>query len=375
MIFRRDPTKALQMGFLAVLAVATAQVAWWIADQRWLAWGEHDRLAALYEADATAATAAFHALGDRWHRSPTPDTDRQALANAFGELPHLVIDPVAGIASVRAEAVETLASEAGSRVNRYAWEGGFFLLVLLFGMAVLTRAIRHDADLRRRQQNFIAAVSHEFKSPLASMRLSAETLARRSAEADSRRLGDRLVEDGDRLLRMVDNLLDTARIDDGRIVLGREPTSLRAVVHAARAEHLAQAANAGVDIRADVPDFPLDADPFAIESVLRNLLDNAVKACIAGGGESITIEAERNEGVVDIVIADDGVGFPPRDAAMIFEKFYRAGDETNSPMPGTGLGLYLVRRLAELSDARVVATSDGPGRGARITVSWPATRS
>lgn len=371
MTLRRDPTKALQMGFLALLVVATAQVGWWIADQRWLAWGERDRVVALYQADAAAVTA----LAGRFAQDAASDAEREALGAALEGLPHLLLDPVAGVASVRPDAIDALDGEAASRINRYVWEGGFFLLVLLVGMAVLTRAIRHDAELRKRQQNFIAAVSHEFKSPLASMRLSAETLATRSADPAGRRLGDRLVEDGDRLLRMVDNLLDTARLDDGRLSLRRERVPLRAVVEGAVVEHSARAATRGIDIRVDVPDLALDADPLAIESVLRNLLDNAVKACVAGGGRTISISAEGKGAMVAIAIIDDGAGFPPRDAAMIFEKFYRSGDDKDNPMPGTGLGLYVVRRLAELSDAQVAATSDGPGRGAAVTVTWPAVRS
>ena len=274
MILKRDPTKALQWGFLAMLIVATAQVGWWIADQRWLARDEQDRIVALFEADADAVTAL---LGDR----ATPG--HAAWALVADELPHLVLDPVARSASVRPEAVDRLAGEVASRINRYAWEGGFFLLVLIVGMSVLTRAIRHDAQLRRRQQNFIAAVSHEFKSPLASMRLSAETLAARGGDEDSRRLGRRLVEDGDRLLRLVDNLLDTARVDDGRIGLRRENVPLRAVVEAARAEHSLQAGRRGIDIRVDVPDVDLDADPLAIESVIRNLSGQCGQGLHPGG--------------------------------------------------------------------------------------------
>ena len=372
MILRRDPTKALQVGFLVVLAIATAQVAWWITDQRALARGEQDRIAALYESDASAVTA-FAELWNAAGRTPTV-AEQNALSDIVASLPHLAFDPAGGVASVRAGAIEELAGDVASRLNRYAWEGGFFLLVLLLGMGVLTRAIRDDAQLRRRQQNFIAAVSHEFKSPLASMRLSGETLATRSTEPDSRRLGERLVEDGDRLLRMVDNLLDTARIDDGRISLRPEPVVLREVVEGVTAGHAARAAREGIAIRADVPPIAVDADPLVIESVLRNLLDNAIKACIAGDGREISIEAHCDGPDVVIDISDDGIGFAPKDAAMIFEKFYRSGDAGTNPMPGTGLGLYVVRRLAEISDARVVASSEGPGKGATVTVTWPAAR-
>ena len=83
-------------------------------------------------------------------------------------------------------------------------------------MAVMTRTLRHDAELRRRQQNFLAAVSHEFKSPLASIQLAAETLVLRSRDDDGKRLGRRILEDGERLLRMIDNLLDTTRLEEGR---------------------------------------------------------------------------------------------------------------------------------------------------------------
>ena len=370
MILRRDPTKALQIGFLAVLVVTTAQVAWWIADQRALAWGEQDRVVELYELDAAAVTA-FAAL---W-QAPDPSARRDGRS-AFGEavagLPHLAFDPVAGVATVKSDAIEDLAADVASRANRYAWEGGFFLLVLVLGMAVLTRAIRHDAELRRRQQNFIAAVSHEFKSPLASMRLSAETLATRSTAADARRLGERLVEDGDRLLRMVDNLLDTARIEDGRLRLRREPVALRPVVTGAITEHAGRVARAGIAVRAEVGDLTIDADPLAIESVLRNLLDNAIKACIAGHGREIAIEAHAQGHQVSLAIRDDGIGFPPRDAGMIFEKFSRSEGDGGNAMPGSGLGLYVVRRLAKLSNAEVVANSEGPGKGATVTVTWPA---
>ena len=362
MILRGDASKALQIGFLVLLTASIAQVAWWIADQVSLAHGHRDQVAALFEADANTVTTVLQALPDA--------IDRTALASQFDQLmPHLRID--AAQASVRPEARAGLAAETTSRINRYAWEGGFFLLVLFGGMVVLTGAIRHDAQLRHRQQNFLATVSHEFKSPLASMRLAAETLTLRTADADSRRLGLRLLEDGDRLLNMVDNLLDTTRIEEGRLDLHRETVSLAVLVDAACRRLADEAAEHGVHIHSAVAEnIQLDGDAEAIETVLRNLLDNAFKACVAGNGSAIRIDASHSGKMVTVTIDDDGVGFPAKDAVRIFDKFYRSGRDH---MSGTGLGLYIVARLAALSGGSVTAHSAGPGQGAQVTLTWPAS--
>lgn len=362
MVLRRDPPKALQLGFLVLLAVCVAQVAWWIADQARLAGGDRDRVTALYQAEAAALTNMLATV------AVPADLERQ-LAVAF---PHLEVGR--GIATIRPEAGARLADDAASRINRYAWEGGFFLLVLLAGMAILTRAIRFDADLRRRQQNFLASVSHEFKSPLASMRLSAETLMLRAPDPDSRHLGQRLLEDGERLLRMVDNLLNTAQLEDGRLALRPESVAVRAVVESAVADYEELAHAHGINIQQAVPrELAVTADRLAIETVLRNLLDNAIKACLDGTGRSVRIgaEAAADGQCIQLSVTDDGVGFPSDDAEKLFGKFYREAQNPRRTTPGSGLGLYLVRRLTKLSGATAAASSDGPGKGAEFTVVWP----
>ena len=373
----RDLPKMLQIGSLVLLTIAIAQVAWWIADQVSLARHDRDDVAALYHAEANAANAMASLLRGESAAAPAlgvseanaRDALPAVLATLRSHLPQLRIDD-AGNAVVRPEFMAALADASASRINRYAWEGGFFLLVLVGGMIVLTRAIRQDAQLRRRQQTFLAAVSHEFKSPLASMRLSAETLALRSADADCRRLGQRLLNDGERLLNMVDNLLDTTRIEDGELELRPQALPLAAVVGAA-CERIADDARAHeVAIHTNLDDaIRLFGDQAAFETVLRNLLDNALKACIAGNGRRIAIDAERVGENVAIKVADDGIGFPADAAQAIFGKFYRA---PQSRMPGTGLGLYIVHRLAALSGASITAASEGVGKGAAFTIRWPA---
>jgi len=317
MTVRRDPTKAMQIGFLGLLLLSAATVGWWMYD--------HVKYARSVE---------------------------QRFAS----------DPA-------------VAEDSEARISRVLWEGGFFLVVLIGGMGVLTRTLRHDAELRRRQQNFLAAVSHEFKSPLASIQLAAETLVLRSREEDGKRLGARILEDGERLLRMIDNLLDTTRLEEGREQLAPTVVAVRGAAAAAIVEIAERARLSSIDVTLDVPeDLKLSVDAAALETALRNLLDNAVKACVAGGGHSIAVRAAGTGGAVELAVSDDGIGFPPEDAAMIFEKFYRIGDELRRSMPGTGLGLYIVKRLVELSGGTIRALSDGPGRGATITIRWPEKR-
>lgn len=357
MTIRRDPSKLLLVGFLTLLIVSMIQVAWWITDHLQYTQGVQERIAALYHADANVVGAVQRGL---------------TIENVDEVMPHLEIDPAAGDAQVRPEALESLESETARRSNRYLWEGGFFLAVLIGGMAVLTRAIRHEAALRHRQQNFLAAVSHEFKSPLASVRLGAETLVMRSKEPDTQRLGRRILEDGDRLLRMVDNLLETTRLEEGRHTIKLETVAVDTSVRSAVAEVAERAALNKIDIAVAVDDsLRLCVDPTALATILRNLLDNSVKACVAGGGHAITVRAVRTHGGAELSVADNGLGFPSEDAAMIFEKFHRLGDELRRSTAGTGLGLYIVKRLVELSGASIRAASEGPGKGATVTITWP----
>lgn len=326
-MIKRDPNRMAQIGVLALLFLCVILVGYWITENY------------LYTNKVTAEIEALMEEGEA--RAP--------------------------------EALAEIESASEGRANRYIWEGAFFLAVLFGGMAVLTRALRHDAELRRRQQNFLAAVSHEFKSPLASMQLAAETLIMRAEEPDAKRLGQRILEDCERLLRMVDNLLDTTRIEEGRHPLSAESTQLATAVAAVADSFRERAERHGIAIVCQVPDsLAILVDRTAFDTILRNLVDNAVKASIAGDGHRIEISAAGDNGRVRLAVSDEGLGFPPEEAGLMFEKFHRLGDELRRKTPGTGLGLYIVKRLAELSGAEVRAASEGPGRGATVSVSWPS---
>lgn len=348
-----DPrrTRKLQISFLVLLVLCNAQLGWWLVDQVRYTGEMRDRSELVLEADVAKATAALRAGLSR--------AEAQAL------FPDLQI--TASGVTMKPEVLAQLDADRWHRLNRYWWEGAFFLAVLVGAMFVVARALRDQAELHRRQESFLATVSHELKSPLASLRLSLETLSLRDPPPEHRaQLVERLLQDLARLERLIGNILDTSRLAEPAIRTSPELLTVLEEVHAAIADVAMHAAESQTTITADVPDsLTIYADRDAVRTVLSNLLQNAVRA--AAGGQ-VVVSARAHSGRAHIDVRDNGTGFTPSQAAHLFEKFYRPH---GAPRGGTGLGLYLVRRYATLDGGTVGASSEGPGLGACFTVEWP----
>lgn len=352
----RHYTRPLQIGFLALLAVSSAQLVYWMTDEVRYTARVQAELREAYEAQAESARSL---LG-----SGVPWRDVHLV------YPALVLSPDSTTVRVAPSVLARLESARARRLNRYAWEGAFFLAVLLAAMAVVYRTLREQARLRHRQEDFLAAVSHELQSPLASVRLSVETLALRDPPAQRRaELVQRLLADLGRLQRMIANILDASRLAATETSSAPERVPLAEAVRAVVDELREQAAEQDVTLHTDVPDaLAVWADPEGVRTVLRNLLHNGIRA--AGGGQRVTVRASEADAVVRLEVRDDGAGFPPHEAARLFEKFYRVDGGSPARGSGTGLGLYLVSRYVELDGGHVTAESAGPGGGARFIVTW-----
>lgn len=365
--------RRMQIVFAGLLAVCVAQLAWWLMDGVAYTRDTGRRLTAHLERDAAAA-AAMREAGVPVER--------------IRELqPELEIAPDGTLRPAESVLAEIRTSRE-HRLRRWAWEGAFFVVVLVAAIFVLARALRRDAELRRRQQNFLASVSHEFKSPIASLLLDTGTLSLRDPPPEARRrLLARMGETLGRLEGMVTNLLETARLEEGHFRQDLRSLRLAPAARTAVTAVTGHAAGHDVPIELDVPeDLILRADDAAVGTVLRNLLDNALKATRARAarppveGTAALAEAPaqpvrmtaRAEGRrVRLDVSDGGEGFEPAQADRLFEKFYRPGNELRRGGRGSGLGLYIVRQLVERGGGKVSAHSDGPGRGATFTVHWP----
>jgi two-component system, OmpR family, sensor histidine kinase CiaH len=357
-----DRSRPLRIAFLAILIFSAAQVVWWMIDQRRLVLVETARLGAAQQhlRDAASELVAPSRKG--------PGADAGDVVRRY---PGLVV--AGGGIEVDPSALAALADEHARRLRQYAWEGGFFLCVLGACMAVIARTLREESQLRLRQQNFIASVTHELKSPLASLQLSAETIQLRRPEGEKLTLlAGRMLGDVRRLEGMVGKILDTASLESGRLQLRKERLDLARVADEIADEFADRARARGIELERAVPGgLTVAADPGAVRTILRNLVDNALRATAAAGGGRVTIHGRTAGDRVEIEVADTGVGFEPAEAPRLFEKFYRPGDEMVRTTRGTGLGLYLVKRFAELEQGQVSAASAGPGTGARFTVAWP----
>lgn len=354
---RSPSTRTLQFGFLILLLVCAAQLAFWMFDEVNYTRAVTERLRTHYASDTVAARALL---------------DRQAsAAEVVGLYPHLDVSNDGRI-GISASVLERLDRDRFHRLNRYFWEGAFFLAVLLAAMAVVYKALREEAELRRRQEQFLAAVSHEFKSPLASLRLSIETLSLRDpGPAERAELIRRVLVELSRLERMIHNTLDTSRLASGGSAVP-EHVHIADVVDEMLRELQGFAEECGVRVEADVPlALAVHADREGVGTVLRNLVHNAIKASPREGVVQVRAQAEANE--VILTVEDRGIGFPPSEAARLFEQFYRVEGDGRGRMQGTGLGLYLVERLVAHAGGRVTAESAGAGHGATFTVRWPAS--
>lgn len=246
--------------------------------------------------------------------------------------------------------------------------GTLFYALLIAGLTLLCAWLVREMRHSQRQQAFLDTVTHEMKTPLASLRLYVDTLARRDPGADRRHefLG-RMRGDVDRLERTVDQVLAAARAARGRKAQ-RDRVALRELLSTLIGEAREQYHLAPEALRLDV-----DGEPVALgetqelQLVFRNLIDNAVK--YSGATVDVRVRVALDPpGGVRVEIEDRGVGIPRHELRRIFQPFYRAGLDVQRRVKGLGLGLFIVRFLVRRQGGRVEASSEGPGLGSRFAV-------
>ena len=249
---------------------------------------------------------------------------------------------------------------------------GFIDLMLLAGLVLVWTNVRRELKLSRLKSDFVANVSHELKTPLALIRLFAETLelGRVPTEEKKQQYHRIINKESRRLTQLINNILDFSRIEAGRKEYRFVRTDLAAVVrdvvdaYRFPIEHMGFTLDLAV--AEDLPE--METDPEALSQALINLLNNALK--YSPEKKTITVSVRREGDRVLVSVADRGIGIPKAEQKRIFEKFYRVESSLVHTTKGSGLGLALVQHITEAHGGRVELVS-APGEGSTFTLSLP----
>jgi two-component system sensor histidine kinase TctE len=220
------------------------------------------------------------------------------------------------------------------------------------------------------QQRFIADAAHQLRTPVAALKMQAELATRQVRDGEAAVTLQHLQTAADHAARLVGQLLTLARAEPGshRSVM-RQPVALMSLARDITREWVPRALTRQIDLGFDDTSAPtaISADPFLIHEMLNNLIDNAIQYTPAGG--RVTVRVRQQDGQSTLEVEDDGPGIPLDEQKKVFERFYRM---PGGAPEGCGLGLAIVREIAQGHQATVTVQSDAGGRGTRMTVTFPS---
>jgi len=277
----------------------------------------------------------------------------------------------------RMELYQTGDGESGLALHKniFFWTILALLMIVVFGSGLIIRTIVHEVNLLNLKSEFIASVSHEFKTPLTSMgavleRLIGDEVKDPQKTKEYYRI---LSHDSDKLKRLVKNVLDFTKIEEGKREYKKTSIDIIQLVRQEVGSFHEENRMSGfrVEIKTDDEVPAVFADEEAIRQALHNVLDNAAK--FSGPEKDIEVKVHRIKNGVEISVQDKGIGIPENEQKRIFEKFYRGKQASAASPTGTGLGLTLVKHIMDAHDGDVIIKSQ-PGKGTCVSLIFPIAK-
>ena len=242
------------------------------------------------------------------------------------------------------------------KTTQYIGEGSAFLLVILIAAIILYQAVRRQLKIQQQQQNLMMAITHELKTPIAVTKLNLETLQKHQLDpARQQQIIRSAISETNRLNTLTNNILVSAQLEAGRYLLAKDDLDLSLLAEAALADFQHRFPAISWTIRIE-PGLRVVGDGLLLQILVNNLVENAIKYSPPNG--AITVVLDRALGRVRILVADQGPGIAAAEKKKVFQKFYRIGSEETRTTQGTGLGLYLCKKIAADHQARISITDN-----------------
>jgi signal transduction histidine kinase len=339
--------------------------------------GTSDRLAAVLAGPDYLGSKWTEALQGQRVQGALVDADGQVMIGSFNKSGPQAVRTAAATrlpGNLHATSADPGADEAGFAGRRRLLLSGFAVLalVLFAGSYFIMRSIDRERAVARLQSEFVSAVSHEFRTPLTSLRQLSEMLSKGRVPTEELRQQsyDILARESERLQRLVESLLDFGRIEARAFLYHYEHLDPVTLVGDLVAEFQEKAAAQGYRVElARAGEYPLiHADREALGLALRNLLDNAVK--YSPDCRTVWVEMARERGRLAIRVRDQGMGIPASEQKEIFKRFVRGTGSRAANIKGTGIGLAMAHHIIEAHDGEIRLESE-PGRGSTFTILLP----
>lgn len=254
------------------------------------------------------------------------------------------------------------------------FEGCFLMLLILAGVYVIFVYWNKQNRLNQMQSNFVASVSHELKSPLASIQLYLETLKYQDVSSDERKdFVETMLTDTNRLSELIDNILQSSKADPTSMALQFQPVNLEIFLAEVIKGYKRQLEEKKCFVDLKQEDSPtLNVDPKALRMVFNNLISNAIR--YSPVGSKLTIHLHKIGKYWGIDFEDQGFGFEKKDMKKIFRKFYRVQNTDTQNIEGAGLGLFISSEIVKNHKGRLKVSSPGRGKGSLFSVLLPVSR-
>lgn len=245
------------------------------------------------------------------------------------------------------------------RIGMIMGEGSVFLIILVVGAYYFQKIIKKERAFHSQQRNFLLSVTHELKSPLASIKLYLQTILKRDLDKERREnFIKSSIDDIERLDDLVENMLLASKIENRSYSFPKDMFNLSDLVHN-MVDRLEINIQGKRIIERDVEEYiDYNGDRFSLGSMINNLLENAVK--YSTEHSKISISLKKNNDQIFLRVCDEGHGIAEHDKSKIFDKFFRAGDEMTRKTKGTGLGLFIVKQVVDNHQATISISNNVP---------------